>query len=245
MFGIEFDKLLFVGILVGLIVGPARLNEWRRRLPQIVGRVHALYQQGRAQVTRDLDDLAPDWREYDPRQFHPRRILRELGADVRRDAESDGVRVGPGRDPGESPVEPRPGTVGEPSHRPSPGGPGDRAEVSVHSPRRGEVPSDLDHRRNDPHEGEDGAGVPRVRTTEGRIDEKEIPRDVRPARLGERDRVERDVEEPTETLPPPQDGRGGREGERRGEHGDPHDGRDGREGSTIPEQLGGGRHVSP
>lgn len=78
MFDIGIDKLVVVGILVGLIMGPERLREWRRALPRHLGRLYALYQQGRSQVVSELDDLAPDWREYDPRQLHPRSVLRDL-----------------------------------------------------------------------------------------------------------------------------------------------------------------------
>lgn len=78
MFDIGIDKLVVVGVLVGLIVGPERLREWRRALPRQLGRLYALYQQGRSQVVSELDDLAPDWREYDPRQLHPRSVLRDL-----------------------------------------------------------------------------------------------------------------------------------------------------------------------
>lgn len=105
MFGIDLDKLILVGVLVGLIVGPTRLKEWRRKLPQLVGRVHALYQQGRADVTRDLNELAPDWRDYGPRQLHPRRILAELQADMRRTAVDGDPEVNAPARPSETPVE--------------------------------------------------------------------------------------------------------------------------------------------
>lgn len=152
MFGIELDKLIFVGVLIGLIVGPARLVEWRRKLPQMIGRVHALYQQGRAQVTRDLDDMAPDWREYDPRQLHPRRILRELGADVRKAAESDGEQVNSHLSAGESPVEPAAHARDEQSGREAARRVGDDVEDAADPGRQ-------DERRNDPGDDQHRPGV--------------------------------------------------------------------------------------
>ena len=86
MFDFGLDKLLLVGILVGVILGPARLLELRQTIPRSLGRLHALYLEGRSQVVDELDDLAPDWREYDPRALHPRRILRELADTAARDA---------------------------------------------------------------------------------------------------------------------------------------------------------------
>lgn len=80
MFDFGIDKMIVVAVLVGLIMGPERLRELRRALPRHVGRIHALYLQGRAQVVDELNELAPDWREYDPRQLHPRRILQDLNA---------------------------------------------------------------------------------------------------------------------------------------------------------------------
>ena len=97
MFDMGIDKLVIVGILIGVIAGPARLREWRRALPRFVGRVHALYQQGRSQVVGELDELAPDWREYDPRQLDPRRILRDLGEEAARATAPapEGAKSGP------------------------------------------------------------------------------------------------------------------------------------------------------
>lgn len=86
MFDLGWDKLIVVGILIGLVAGPERLREWRRSVPRTIGRWHALYQQGRAQVVEDLDELAPDWREYDPRLLHPRRILKDLTDAARQEA---------------------------------------------------------------------------------------------------------------------------------------------------------------
>ncbi len=80
MFDFGIDKMIVVAVLVGLVMGPERLRDLRRSLPQYVGRIHALYQQGRTQVVDELNELAPDWREYDPRQLHPRRILQDLNA---------------------------------------------------------------------------------------------------------------------------------------------------------------------
>lgn len=153
MFGIEFDKLLLVGILVGVIVGPARLREWRRKLPQIVGRVHALYQQGRAEVTKDLDELAPDWREYDPRQLHPRRILRDLGADLRQAADGGDPGAEDAGRTGEPSVESSSVSGGEGGRPPRPDQVGDGAEDAPSTgPER--PPRDPDDRGNESRDDE-------------------------------------------------------------------------------------------
>lgn len=102
MFDFGLDKLLLVGILVGVILGPSRLRELRQTIPRSLGRLHALYLEGRSQVVDELDDLAPDWREYDPRALHPRRILRELADTAARDAAAGGERTSSDPAQGES-----------------------------------------------------------------------------------------------------------------------------------------------
>lgn len=83
MFDIGIDKLMVVGVLVGLIAGPERLLSWSRTVMHGIGRMRAAYQQGKVSVVSELNELAPEWRDYDPRRLHPRRILREAleGAD--------------------------------------------------------------------------------------------------------------------------------------------------------------------
>lgn len=97
MFDFGIDKMIVVAVLVGLIMGPERLRDLRRSLPQHIGRLHALYLQGRAQVVDELNELAPDWREYDPRQLHPRRIIQDLNAAAAASAPPEvSSGVGPG-----------------------------------------------------------------------------------------------------------------------------------------------------
>ncbi|WP_136585898.1 Sec-independent protein translocase subunit TatA/TatB [Microbacterium hydrothermale] len=101
MFDFGFDKMIVVAVLVGIILGPERLRELRRALPRHLGRLHELYQQGRAQVVDELNEFAPDWREYDPRQLHPRRILQDLNAAAAASAvERATSRGGPGEPSG-------------------------------------------------------------------------------------------------------------------------------------------------
>lgn len=102
MFDLGIDKMIVVAVLVGLIMGPERLRELRRALPRHVGRIHALYLQGRAQVVDELNELAPDWREYDPRQLHPRRILQDLNAASTASSSTSAEQVISSGEPGEA-----------------------------------------------------------------------------------------------------------------------------------------------
>lgn len=249
MFGIEFDKLIFVGVLIGLIVGPARLVEWRRKVPRMVGRMHALYQQGRAQVTRDLDDMAPDWREYDPRQLHPRRILREIGADMRRATESDGERVVSDSPAGESPVEPLAYAGDEQSRREAARGVGDDVEDAADARRQEESLGDLDERRNDPGDDQHRPGVPRHEGREEaaeRQEEQHVQAKIHLPLVGGGEESEREVEDQVrvtvEMVGPQKDDREHDEVDRRGDDPEPSDRRG---GSTVFGGGGDGRHDTP
>lgn len=249
MFGIELDKLLFVGILIGLIVGPARLVEWRRKLPQMVGRVHALYQQGKAQVTRDLDDMAPDWREYDPRQLHPRRILRELGADVRTAAESHGQRVASEPPMGESPVESMAPARDPQSGRESSRGGDDDIEGGTDTGRRTAHSGHPDESRNDPSDERSHSSVSpygrREEAAAGQGDQHlKAGVHLSPRGGGEETRpaAEDQVRAPVGMVGRPRDDRGERERDRRGDDTQPgHD----RAGSTGLGGRGDGEYTAP
>lgn len=80
MLEIGFDKLALVALLVGVIAGPDRLVQWSRAFVSGMRRVRAAYQGGKSRLVDELDTAAPDWRELDPRKFHPRRILRDITA---------------------------------------------------------------------------------------------------------------------------------------------------------------------
>ena len=138
MFDLGIDKMIVVAVLVGLIMGPDRLRELRRALPRHIGRLHALYQQGRAQVVDELDELAPDWREYDPRSLHPRRILNDIAAGTTAPATLSTV---PGEAAGETPGEPERNAAGAPRDVPA------TAPVIA----RGNEKTDREHDTGAPH----------------------------------------------------------------------------------------------
>ena len=79
MFGIngpEFLLLLLIGILV---IGPqqaARIHpETRQPGPEVRRMASGAREQIKEEVGIDIDDV--DWKKYDPRQYDPRRIIKE------------------------------------------------------------------------------------------------------------------------------------------------------------------------
>ena len=74
--GWEFIVLLVAALLV---IGPERMPEYSAKLARMVKQVRGLADaakvQLREQMGSEFDDV--DWKAYDPRQYDPRRIVRE------------------------------------------------------------------------------------------------------------------------------------------------------------------------
>lgn len=79
MFGLSGEKILILGVLAAIILGPDRLPDYARKLAQFVKGVRKFAQNANSQMKEELgegfEDM--DWRKLDPRQYDPRRIVRE------------------------------------------------------------------------------------------------------------------------------------------------------------------------
>lgn len=78
-FGITFEKLLLIGLIAVLLVGPERLPRYAESAARLARRAGELLRDAR---TRVRDEMGPeiddvDWRKLDPRQYDPRRIIRD------------------------------------------------------------------------------------------------------------------------------------------------------------------------
>ena len=79
MFGLTFDKLLIVAVIAAFLIGPERLPTYAAKLGQLV---RSLRDFANGAKTRMRDEMGPefdevDWKKLDPRQYDPRRIIRE------------------------------------------------------------------------------------------------------------------------------------------------------------------------
>lgn len=79
MFGLTVEKLLVIAVLAAVVVGPARLPEYARRLSAWVRTLRDAIESARAtaQSQADLAGIHADWEALDPRRYDPRRIVRE------------------------------------------------------------------------------------------------------------------------------------------------------------------------
>ena len=95
MFGLTFDKLLIVAVIAAFLIGPERLPTYAAKLGQLV---RSLRDFANGAKTRMRDEMGPefdevDWKKLDPRQYDPRRIIREALVD-----EFDAVAATPVQD---------------------------------------------------------------------------------------------------------------------------------------------------
>ena len=79
VFGISGEKLLILGIIAVIVLGPERLPEYAKGLANIIKNIRKMAEGAKTQIK---DELGPeyedvDWRKLDPRQYDPRRIIRE------------------------------------------------------------------------------------------------------------------------------------------------------------------------
>ena len=79
MFGLSGEKLLILGVLAALLLGPDRLPEYARRFAQFIKGLRRMADGAQSQLKEELGDGFDDvdWRKLDPRQYDPRRIIRD------------------------------------------------------------------------------------------------------------------------------------------------------------------------
>lgn len=78
-FGLTFEKLLLIGVLAAIIIGPERLPKAAETFARFVRRAGEYLRDTKSrmrdEIGPEIDDV--DWRKLDPRQYDPRRIIRD------------------------------------------------------------------------------------------------------------------------------------------------------------------------
>lgn len=92
MFGLSGEKLLILGILAAFLLGPERLPEYARRFARFIKSLRVMANNANIQLKEELGEGYEDvdWRKLDPRQYDPRRIIREA---LLEDLPDDGVEL--------------------------------------------------------------------------------------------------------------------------------------------------------
>ena len=74
-----FDKLLVIGVIAVFLLGPERLPHYAAQFGRLVKSLRRMADDAkdrmREELGPDFDDV--DWKKLDPRQYDPRRIIRE------------------------------------------------------------------------------------------------------------------------------------------------------------------------
>lgn len=77
--GLTIEKLLLIGLIAVIIIGPDRLPGYAAQFGRLV---RSLRDMANGAKTRMREEMGPDyddvdWKKLDPRQYDPRRIIRE------------------------------------------------------------------------------------------------------------------------------------------------------------------------
>lgn len=77
--GLTFEKVLVIAAVAAFLIGPERLPRYAEMLARLVKRAREFAQGAQNRVREEMgpefDEV--DWRKLDPRQYDPRRIIRE------------------------------------------------------------------------------------------------------------------------------------------------------------------------
>lgn len=83
MFGLTFDKVLIIGIIAVFLLGPERLPYYASQLAKLVRNLRTMADGAKDRMREEMgpefDEV--DWKKLDPRQYDPRRIIREALVD--------------------------------------------------------------------------------------------------------------------------------------------------------------------
>ncbi|MDA7715815.1 sec-independent translocase [Pontimonas sp.] len=78
-FGLSMEKLLLIGVIALFLIGPDRLPGYSAQFGRLIRRLRDMASGAkdrmRDELGPDYDDM--DWKKLDPRQYDPRRIIRE------------------------------------------------------------------------------------------------------------------------------------------------------------------------
>lgn len=78
-FGLDIEKLLILGVVAAFLIGPQRLPAVAQYAARFIVRARKWADEAKQKVREELGDDMDDvqWRSLDPRQYDPRRIIRD------------------------------------------------------------------------------------------------------------------------------------------------------------------------
>jgi len=80
VFGLSGEKLLILGLIAAFVLGPDRIPHYAQQLAKFVKTIRRMADGAKDQLSAEIGEEL-DWKKLDPRQYDPRRIIREALAD--------------------------------------------------------------------------------------------------------------------------------------------------------------------
>lgn len=88
MGGLTFDKILIIMVIAMFVLGPTRLPVYAKKLGEFVRSIKRAADGAKERLKDEMgpeyDDV--DWKQLDPRQYDPRRIIRDALVEDEREA---------------------------------------------------------------------------------------------------------------------------------------------------------------
>jgi sec-independent protein translocase protein TatB len=83
VFGLTAEKLLVIAVIAAFLIGPERLPLCAEKLGSFVRALRGYADTAKARVAAEVGTGSDDveWKKLDPRQYDPRRIVRDALAD--------------------------------------------------------------------------------------------------------------------------------------------------------------------
>lgn len=74
----SFDKLLVIGVVAALLLGPSKLPGYAEKLGRAVSSLRRFAEETQRRVSEEVgESVEVDWKKLDPRQYDPRKIIRD------------------------------------------------------------------------------------------------------------------------------------------------------------------------
>lgn len=153
LFGINGSEFIVLLVVAAVVLGPERLPRYAQQLARLVRELRRMAQGASAQMR---DELGPefdeiDWRKLDPRQYDPRRIVREALSDSSVDPDDPLGLRGAGIDRQSLGLTREDVGLERNGMKPvSPGGPGERRAAGAHPAENGAAAATADEIPLDP-----------------------------------------------------------------------------------------------
>lgn len=78
-FGLTIEKLFLIGLVALFVVGPDRLPTYAAQFARLIRRLRDLARGAEVRLKEELgDDSIEELKKLDPRQYDPRRIVRDV-----------------------------------------------------------------------------------------------------------------------------------------------------------------------